>query len=100
MDAQHVVQVDHRLGEAHIRYDSWQNRRMVDSGKENPGGAASELGALDWERPATGDHDGSIASTWSFPQCVWTDYQTLAQWLHPTSMKKRSRLWWSGHIDE
>ena len=93
MDGQRVVQIDHRLGESHIRYDGWQSRRMVELGKGNPGGAASELGALDWERPAMRGHDGSIAPTWTFPQCVETDYQILARWLHPTSMKKRSRLW-------
>ena len=61
-----VRQIDPHLEETRSRYDSWQNHRTMGLGKQNPGEVANELGALDWERPATRGHDGLTVSTQKF----------------------------------
>lgn len=85
MDVQCALQIGHRLGESRSRYDSWQSHRVVGFDKQSPGEAASESGALGWERPATRGHGGWNVSTWSFLQYIWIGIQTLVGWLHPTS---------------
>lgn len=63
MDWQRVLQIDHRLSESHSHYDSLQSHRMLGLSKQNLGEAASGMGALDWERLATGVRDGLTVST-------------------------------------
>jgi hypothetical protein len=77
---------------------------MVGLGKQDPGEVVNESEVLDWERPATRDHDGLTVRTWTFLHaeygpCVGPDSLSLVGRPHPTSTWKRSRLRLLGHID-